>query len=85
MHIFTEFSTNTSNYSLYIFKLYTSWTLQMYCFKNISFKVTHPFIFAVFLNNKLIYLIGWAKNPEVILNYLFSSSCNQIASVSLKT
>lgn len=85
MHIFTEFSTNTSNYSLYIFKLYASWTLQMHCFKNISFKITHPFIFAVFLNNKPIYLIGWAKNPEVILNHLFSFSCNQIASVSLKT
>lgn len=71
MHIFTEFSINTSNYSLYIFKLYTSWTLQMHCFKNISFKVTPPYNFAVFLNNNLIYLIGWAKNTEFILKHLF--------------
>ena len=78
MHIFTEFSINTSNYSLYIFKLYTSWTLQMHCCKNISFKVTPPFFFAVFLNYNLIYLIGWAKNPEVILNHLFHPAATKV-------
>lgn len=78
MHIFTEFSINTSNYSLYIFKLYTSWTLQMHCYKNISFKVTAPLFFAVFLNNNLIYLIGWAKNPEVILNHLFHPAATKL-------
>ena len=50
----------------------------MHCCKNISFKVIPSFFFAVFLNNNLIYLIGWAKNPEVILNHLFHPAATKV-------